>query len=226
MARHRTATAAFRAKCSAAILTEVALIRDVYQERKGERLGELMDGLVRLVMAQEDVTDCPLWSELPEVLRDPRRTHPRQIRQKAESEGVDNLGAGFRKVYGALQGIFNAKPDLALVLPDHLLVVEAKLTQDFDHEQLRRTENIAALWASPLLRGELGYLHEPSWSVIRLGAAAHSPDLSWEQLASIAAETWPEGDRSLIAFRSAVSFLARGTSKSQRAMNRIHRTEP
>lgn len=203
---------------AAAIYTEVALIRDAYHQRRredAEGLADFMDGLVGQVMAQLGRSDCRLWSELPDPLGDPSSTHPRQIKHKAQllrradpaAYGGQHLGVDFDEVYGRLQGIFNAKPDLAIVLSGHLIVIEAKLTLGFEAEQLKRTEDIAALWASELLQADLGFLEEPSWAVIRLGAGRYSPDLSWEELLGIAVETWPPEDRSRFAVESAVQML-------------------
>ena len=84
---------------------------------------------------------CRLYSELPEPLNDGRLTHPKQIRQKATAENIQ-LSENESKVYGAMQGMFNAKPDLVITIDNILLVCEAKLTESFDEGQLRRTSNM------------------------------------------------------------------------------------
>jgi len=190
------------------IFTEVALIRDAYQDRKRSgALSAFMDELVAIVKRQQRAEDCPLWSELPRELSDPAKVHPRQILLRAQADGFD-LGRDFARVYGAVQGLFNAKPDLVVTTPEHLLVFEAKLTQAFERDQLERTAHLAELWSSPLLRGDLGFEREPSWSVIQLGDARANPELSWQELAGFAVETWPANDRSRIAFEAAVRLLA------------------
>lgn len=60
------------------IYTEVALIRDAYHTRKPNVTG-FMDSLVKLVAIQEEAEFHRLYSELPEVLKNPAKTHPNQI---------------------------------------------------------------------------------------------------------------------------------------------------
>jgi len=43
-------------------------------------------------------------------------------------------------LYGAIQGTFNARPELAMTLSNSLIVYEAKYTQPFDDAQLKRTK--------------------------------------------------------------------------------------
>lgn len=180
------------------IFAEVALIRDAYHERRADP-ATWMDALVRLVMAQEAVGDCRLYSELPSDLRSPDQTYPRQIRMKAQGR----LSAAEQKVYGAIQGMFNAKPDLAICVGDSLLVYEAKLTLGFDQVQLRRTRNIAEVWAQ-LLYDDLGFRVEPKVELLKLGLSKHGPDISWEKVLGIAKETYSQHDRTLLALRQAV----------------------
>jgi hypothetical protein len=75
---------------------------------------------------------------------------------KARELGLP-LGQDGARVYGAVQRMFNAKTDLALVLPNCLIVFEAKFTQKFHDVQLRRTGNIADVWAT-LLHRDLGFV--------------------------------------------------------------------
>jgi hypothetical protein len=65
-----------------AIFCEVAIIRDAYQNKKS-MVNPFMDDLTRIIMKQESVDDCRLYSQLPESLSNPKYTHPKQIRQKA-----------------------------------------------------------------------------------------------------------------------------------------------
>ncbi len=183
----------------AAVLTEVALVRDAYHRRKTDA-APFMDALVELVKEQEGVGEARAWSRLLEPLRDPAKTHPKQIAHKGEQAGV--LDDGERRVYGAVQGMFNAKPDLALVLPSSLVVFEAKLTERFDETQLARTRNIAQVW-SKLLHADLGFDAPPPFAVAKLGNETAGVALSWQQIAGIAAEAYPEGDRSRIALEAA-----------------------
>ncbi|MCP3138611.1 hypothetical protein [Pyxidicoccus xibeiensis] len=198
----------------AVVLSEVALIRDAYEMWKSSDVSGRMDELVGLVAGGHPHTP---WSQLAPVLRDPKQTHPTQVRTKADrlSIGVGPegtlLGSALdvqnRKVYGALQDVFNAKPDLALVLPSKLIVFEAKLTEDFDTEQLTRTGLLARLWASPLLHGCLGYTSPPPALVARLGDEGTGAELTWQDLHHLATECYPPNDRTCIALGAVVDLL-------------------
>lgn len=189
------------------IFCEVAIIRDVYQERRAD-VNSFMDDLTRLVMKQEHIGDCRSYSELPEVLRDPNRTHPNQIRHKAVAEGVP-LSETERRVYGALQGIFNAKPDLAITIDKKLLLVEAKFTEPFDKDQLERSWDIAQIW-STLLFAEFGFVAPPEYTVTKLGACPDS-QVTWSDILDIAQQTYGESDRTRIAITAGADFLKRAT---------------
>jgi hypothetical protein len=183
------------------IFAEVALIRDAYHVRHGNP-NAFMDALVAIVARQEKVDDCRLYSQLePAELRTPHLTHPRQIRLKAEGA----LGKSEDRVYGAVQGMFNAKPDLAICVGNRLLVYEAKLTLAFDQEQLLRTRNIAEVWADLLYR-DLGFQARPEVAVLTLGLAKYNPHVSWEDVAIIADEVYPESDRSRWALSQVVGL--------------------
>jgi hypothetical protein len=187
-----------------AILTEVALIRDAYFARK-PNVSAFMDALVDLAAKQESVSERRLYSELPEVLRDHRQTHPKQIATKARERGIE-LSDGERRVYEAVQAMFNAKPDLVIVLGDAFVVFEAKFTEAFDAEQLKRTEAIAQVWAE-LLYADLGFQAPPPYAVAKLGDAGAEVHLSWQDVLAIARETYGPQDRSRIAFEHAVALL-------------------
>ena len=182
------------------IYAEVALIRDAYHARKPD-VAPFMDDLVRLIMTQEEVTECRLYSELPEDIRDIHKTHPKQIKHKAENLLLDNE----KNVYGALQCMFNAKPDLAICLNKELVVYEAKFTLGFDAEQTKRTKNIGEVWAK-LLYSDLGFANIPKLKVRTLGLSNYSPDVSWEHIYEIAERIYPETDRTRIALKSAVNM--------------------
>ena len=66
------------------IFVEVALIRDVYHVRRSNPF-DCVDSIVRIVAGQEQVADFRNYSELPEELRTPHLTHPRQILQKGSN---------------------------------------------------------------------------------------------------------------------------------------------
>jgi hypothetical protein len=186
----------------AAIFAEVALIRDAYQHRKSEP-GAFMDALVRLVAKQEGVSEVRAWSALPWPLNDPSRTHPTQIAQKGREENL--LTEAERRVFGAVQGMFNAKPDLVFVLSSCVIVFEAKLTERFDEEQLARTRKIAEVWSS-LLFEDLGFAEPPPFAIARLGDAGTGVDLSWQELSSIASDCYAVNDRTRIALGRAASL--------------------
>ncbi len=182
------------------IYAEVALIRDAYFVRKPNH-HDFMNRLVEIVMKQEEIQDCRLYSDLPSPLNDESRTHPKQIKQQAD----DILSPEEMKVYGAIQGMFNAKPDLTICWGEHLWVYEAKFTLDFDRSQLKRTENIANVWAT-LLYGDIGFQCVPKVRVLTLGFKKFSPDVSWEEIANIAANIYPKTDNTRIALENAMRF--------------------
>jgi len=186
------------------IFTEVALIRDAYVDRKPE-VNDFMDSLVKIIMLQENVSECRLYSQLDDPINNPSLTHPKQIKQKADAQNYV-LSDAERKVYGALQGMFNAKPDLAITINNYLLVFEAKLTLKFDDEQIKRTKNIAQVWAK-LLYEDLGFEKEPEFEVLKLGAAKYNPNISWEEIFDIAKLTYYEKDRTYIAIESCLELL-------------------
>ena len=79
------------------------------------------------------------------------------------------------------------------------------MTLDFDREQLRRTNNIAEIWAALLYR-DLGFDCPPSVEVRRLGLAKYKPEVSWESVKAIAEEIYPEHDRTRCALSQAAAF--------------------
>jgi len=189
-----------------AIYCEASLIRDAYQNIK-PTINPFMDDLTRLIMKQECITTCRLYSQLPEPLNNSKLTHPKQIRQKAITEGIQ-LSEDESKIYGAMQGMFNAKPDLVITIDNTLLVCEAKLIEKFDEEQLTRTRNIAEVWAM-LLYKDLGFLEPPTYSVFKLGAKNYSPDINWTSILEITTQTYNEYDRTRIAITAGVELLKR-----------------
>jgi hypothetical protein len=156
-------------------------------------------------MTQEGINDCRLFSELPPILRDPRLTHPKQIRLKANTKGIQ-LSGGENIVYGAMQGMFNAKPDLVITIDTVLLVCEAKFTELFDDIQLKRTRNIAEVWAT-LLFEDIGFTESPAYTVFKLGAEKYYPDISWTDILEIAKQTYGENDRTRKAITAGVELL-------------------
>ena len=190
-----------------AIYTEMALIRDAYYSKKKDQkeLFAFMDKLTQIIMEQEGVDKCTLYRELPKLLKDIKKTHPKQIRLQAERSGIE-LTQGEIKVYGAMQGMFNAKPDLVITIDNLMLVCEAKFTESFDDEQLNRTRNIAKVWSS-LLYKDLGFDEPPVYTVFKLGAGKYDPEISWLNINDIAKETYPENDRTRMAMQNGVDLL-------------------
>jgi len=187
-----------------AIYCEAAIIRDKYYNSKPD-VNDFMDKLTKLLMKQEEVVECTLYSQLPSALNDIRSTHPKQIRQKADEKCI-SLTEGEKKVYGAMQGMFNAKPDLVITIDNLLLVCEAKFTEKFDKEQIIRTEKIVQVWAE-LLYEDLGFTEKPIYTVFKLGAANSNPDISWEEVSKIAENTYHEDDRTRVAIKSGTKIL-------------------
>jgi hypothetical protein len=187
------------------IFFEVALIRDAYFSCK-PRVDEFMDKIVGVVARQEELDTYTSFSDLADVLKDPSKTHPKQIRHKAASEGI-HLSKEDSRLYGAIQGMFNAKPDLAVTVPGVIIAYEAKFTQAFESEQTSRTEKITQVW-SEILYEDLGFKNPPSYFVSTIGPGKLKPDISWEWLLRVAGETFATDDRTYIALQNAVSLLS------------------
>ncbi len=187
------------------IYIEVALIRDAYFHRK-PNIESFMDDLALEIIRQEDLDQVRMYSVLPDVLKDPSRTHPGQIRRKAKEIGIE-LSRDENSLYAAIQGMFNAKPDLAITTTDSIIVYEAKYTQPFDAQQLRRTEHICQVW-SKLLYSDLGFEAPPRTIVSKIGPTVFEPEVSWEWIFHLVEQTYPSNDRTYIAMRNAVNYLS------------------
>jgi hypothetical protein len=187
------------------IYCEVALIRDAYFALK-PNVNIFMDDLVLHLMNQYNIKgDCRLYSQLPEELSNCHKTHPEQIKRKAE-EIFEKLTKNEQKIYGTIQALFRAKPDLLITVDDIMIVCEAKFTQSFDEEQLERTRLIASVW-SKLLYKSLGFEKSPEYIVFKLGAEQYGADISWETIVDIAKTVYSDGDRSLNAFQCCNKLL-------------------
>lgn len=183
------------------IFTEVALIRDAYHNLTYQNKIEFVDSITRIIKEQENIEDARTYSELNSELSNPSKTHPRQIRQKAKEINF-NFSKNENHVYGCLQSYFNAKPDMAIILDNEILVYEAKLSLDFDSVQLERTKKIVEIW-SRLLYKDLGFSSTPRDAVVKkLGMEKYAPDISWEKIYNIAAKVLPIEDKSLISLKS------------------------
>jgi len=186
------------------IFFEVAIIRDAFKNSKPS-INQFMDELIKIIIRQEGARECRLYSQLPEVLCNHERTHPEQIRRKAEIVGIQ-LKENENRVFGALQGMFNAKPDLAITIDNKLLAFEAKFTEPFGEVQLKRTGHIAEVWAK-LLYKDFGFKAEPEFFIIKLGAMKFNPHVSWTNVLEIAKKTYEENDRTLVALKNGVELL-------------------
>ena len=187
------------------IFTEVAIIRDAYFYSKPD-VNLFMDNLIKLIMDQEQITDCRLYSELDDPLNNPHKTHPKQIRQKADS--IDYfVNANEKRIYGILQGMFNAKPDLVITINNFLLTFEAKFTMGFDDRQLDRTLKITKIWAE-LFYKDFGFIEPPNYFVFILGDEKDSPHISWQEIFDIAKLTYNGNDRTYIALNSGIRLLS------------------
>ena len=187
------------------IFTEVSLINDAYFIRKSE-VASFMDELVSMVATQQGIVEFRSHSELPEVLRSPKETHPEKIRHKAKAEGID-LTAEEDVLYKAIQAMFKARPDFAITSQNSLVAYEAKYTQPFDAKQISRTEDIAEIWAK-LLYADLGFAKQPTLFVATIGPRKLKPQISWEWLHDQAMDTYPPEDRTCVALGNAVGFLS------------------
>lgn len=188
------------------IFCEASIIRDAYQNSKPDTI-PLMDKITKLVMKQENISDCRLFSELPSELNDYKKTHPKQIRQKAEKLNIP-LTLNEKIIYGAIQGMFNAKPDLVILIDNLLLVCEVKMTQDFDTIQIERTWKISQVWAD-ILYEDLGFNNPPVYSVFKLGTNSFNPDINWTNCNEIAKKQYNENDRTRIAIQAGLDLLKR-----------------
>ena len=84
-----------------------------------------------------------------------------------------------------------------LTVANLLLFCEAKHTEKFDEEQLKRTWNIAEVCAK-LLYKDLGFIEPPIHTAFKLGAAIYNSHISWLEILVITKETYKINDRTII----------------------------
>lgn len=94
------------------IYCEVALIRDAYHAQK-PNTQQFLDDLCELIARQNQIESYTHFADLPDSIKDPSQTHPKQIRFKLRDMGRLK-SVSDQLVYGSLQGMFNAKPDLVV----------------------------------------------------------------------------------------------------------------
>jgi hypothetical protein len=179
------------------IFCEAAILRDAYYERK-PHISQFISDVCDIIAQQNEIKTYRTFSELPEEFRNPNKTHPKQIKFKMKNCGKE-LSEADRTVYGSLQAMFNAKPDLVICEGNNLYVYEAKYTLGFDQEQLKRTEEIAEVWKKILFR-DLGFKEEPDIQIRKLGLDMFRPNISWEKILEIARKCWGEADFSVKVF--------------------------
>lgn len=100
------------------------------------------------------------------------------------------------------------KPDIAIVLADLLIVIEAKFVLDFDDEQLKRTKSLVAVWRdleTPM--AALGLAPTADAFVLELGCKSRNPHIDWQTLADLAKESFGTGDPSVAALKYAQELL-------------------
>lgn len=184
------------------IFSEVALIRDAYHIRadKVSFVGQMSI----IIAEQEKLSEYRTYKELPKILNNPSETYPSQIRQKAAKNNIQ-LNKDELNLYGSLQGMFNAKPDLIICYNDILLIYEAKFTLGFDNEQLDRTKKIGEIWKS-LLYKDLEFYAPPNIKVLKLGLGKFKPDISWTDVLVIANKYLENSDLSLKAIQNAINL--------------------
>jgi hypothetical protein len=185
---------------------EAALIRDAYYARKPDISG-FMDGICEMIAEQEGIVgNYTKYSALePEELRNPGKTHPKQLYYKLKNTGFQSK-SGDSRVYGALQAMFNAKPDLVICIDNTLYIYEAKYHMTFDKLQLERTEKIGEVWAELLYR-DLGFASKPKVEVRMLGLIKDKPKegefryrfISWEEVLDIAKKHWNPSSKEWVA---------------------------
>lgn len=179
------------------IFCEVALIRDAYFVRK-PHADDFINKLCDLIAEQHQIKNYTSFYNLPENINNPEKTHPKQIRYKMKEMGILNSKED-ATVYGSLQAMFNAKPDLTICYKNSLIIFEAKYTLGFDNEQLRRTEQIGEAWAK-ILYEDLGFETKPDLQIKTLGLSLFSPDVSWEDVHRISKKYLSEDDFTLKVF--------------------------
>lgn len=184
------------------IFSEVALIRDAYHIRADKV--SFVDEMSKIIANQENLKDYRSYSDLPLVLREPNSTYPSQIRQKATKMDI-TLSSDELKLYGSMQGMYNAKPDLVICYNENLLIYEAKFTLGFDNEQLDRTNKIGEVWKK-LLYQDLEFDAPPKITVLKLGLDKYKPDVSWTDILTIASKYLDDNDLSLLAIYNAVNL--------------------
>jgi len=192
------------------IFCEVSLIRDVYFSKKTDEKKELVDELVNFLMRHYGIdSDCRNYSQLSTELNNRLKPNPVQIIMKADKKIID-LSVNEQIIYKKVSELFCTKPDLLITVDNKLVVFEAKFTQPFRNGQFELTKLIAKIW-SHLFYIYLGYNSIPEYFVCKLGRLLSGADITWDDIAKIAQDTYTENvnDRTLIALIKAQNFLTK-----------------
>ena len=183
---------------NAAVYTEAAVFRDVYFASKDKNafLEQLYDRFLRLIGPQyKGNIATPLR---PSQVRERIGTaHPAKYQYLVKEPTFELQDVLFYREVGAL---FNAKPDMLIVLPKRMIWIEAKYRSPFTASQLQRMDNIGHLCCSDLFAD---YFAADRHHIVLLGlerdrrTAEDFPNtqfLSWQRCASIARSVMPSGN--------------------------------
>ena len=191
-----------------AIYCEVALIRDYYNICSANEKEEFLDKVIQIIDNNQNI--CTSISELKRKLKNNKLPHPSRIKYNFKDD-FKLLPKKEREFYNTLQGVFNAKPDMAITIDNILGVGEAKLTEPFDTKQLKLTHCIAQIW-SELLYKNLGFIEQPHYAVFKIGKTntkrtVIKSDIDWLEVYKIAQETYiNKKDRTLLAIKAGVGL--------------------
>jgi hypothetical protein len=185
-----------------AIYCEVALIRDYYNICNTKEKKTFLNKIIQIVDNKQNI--CKSVRELKGKLKNNKLPHPSRIKYNFKGD-FNKLSPEKKDFYNTLQGVFNAKPDIAITVDNVLLVGEAKLTEPFTKNQLVLTKIITQVWAE-LLYKNLGFDKPPKYKVFKLGKTNTcrtkiTSDISWTDVLRIAEGCYPVNDRSLIALK-------------------------
>jgi hypothetical protein len=181
----------------AEIYTEVACFRDVFfaAEDKDRFLEELFDQFHPMLLEQYGprIANAQRPARIRELLG---RVHPSKYRDLIKQPRFDDCDVLFYRELGAL---FNAKPDILILLPDLAIWIEAKFSSAFSSFQIRRMSLIGALCEKELFANYFN--HRQSYIVLLGSEVRHSKAriiegcafISWEKCASIAEQIFPAG---------------------------------
>lgn len=192
-----------------AIYCEVALIRDYYEVCNKKEKEQFLNHLIQII-DKEYPNVCKSISDLIDALKNRVLPHPSRLIYNLATD-IKILNNNQQNFYKALQGVFNAKPDLALTIDNILLVGEAKFTESFDSKQIKLTNLIATIWSEVLFK-TLGFKKPPNYAVFKLGKSNSKQtkiksDISWGDVLKIAKETYSKNDRSLKSLINGVDLL-------------------